>query len=456
MTKVLKLDTINGMHEQLELPTDRYGIVVELVNIKSMFKLDSEVDNVYSTLTAGVLELNSIRYSDTTKVDDSVVIDTTNIEVRAYEVDTTSITNGFAPVDGLKPYVLVVVTDDEFVSNYKMDSITVVDVNGVLKVDIIVNPIYPLTDRIPTEINKVIFKLAFLPFDSFINNNYHIVYDENSLDSILATRMLLSNRGDVTNINIIDINKAKPTDSSTHILVEVDSDGNVSINSSPYMNALDVIKDACEAYNIPFMASDYMLEIDSIIRNEAGFSDIRRILTDVISTEDGKEGFIKNTIPLVLNGGYGKFSTFFKSELLEIAVRKKIAKEILTSAQIAHSDYYTVTIIDSNILIPEIVEAICEKENEQLSEDHVYVIMSNHTEFSTINYFTFNNEVIADLFEKNIEIDFDVVILDDSDFINPVIVDITTALYTNSKDLGDINLVGHVLTPRYCKIEKSL
>ena len=463
MKKLLKLDTIDGMHKQLDLPNGKYGVVVAVVNVQSMYTPQDQLPlEIYPLLKSGAIEINTMYYSDTTEVLESGNghIDI-SVDVMACELDATNLAGiaGVYPAEGLKPYALVAILNEETLHNFKVSKITLVDVNGVLKADVVINPLLPVTDVNVDSIDASIFKLSFIPYTDFINNNYCIAYDTNSLNSILAMNMLLSNRNDISDIDVVDYNELIVGDDD-RVSIMIDSDGNMSIDGSAYTNTLDVIKNMCTVLNIDFTGTELMLEMDSIIRGEAGYSNIKKILTEIISTDDGKAGFIENTIPMVTHGMYKSFTNFFNNELLELTIRKRIAKEILDAAQVVHNDFYTVTIIDSNILVDEIIEVICRRELDNPLEDHIYVINSSHTDYSTINYFSFNNPDILELFVGNLEDDFDVTIDDYID--NPslftsnidTINDLLLSYTINTSTIYDIG--SRVLKPRYCKIEKSL
>lgn len=448
MEKLLILDTINNMHKQLDLPNGKYGVVVAIVNVQSMYTLQDQLPlEIYPLLKSGDIEINTICYSDTTKVLESTDIDF-KINVVSYEIDSANLAAiaGVYPSEGLKPYALIAILDEKTLHNFKVSKITLVEVDGMMKADVVINPLLPITDNNVDDIDASIFKLSFIPYTDFINNNYIIRHDANSLMSILATYMLLSNRDDISDINITDSNQLWVDDCSK-VLIIIDSDGNVSINGSAYTNTLDVIKNMCSVLNIDFTGTELMLEIDSIIRGEDGYGDIKKILLEAISTDDGKAGFIENTIPMVSNGMYKTFTTFFNSELVELNIRKRIAKEILDKAQVAHSDSYTVTIISSNVLIDEIVLAICDREVENPTTEHVYAIISNHTEYTNLISICFNNTELLDNFESNISTDF-------GDIIDmPILVDLAThtadIIGQNTK-LTEYGVRSYILNPMYC------
>lgn len=461
MKKILKLDTTNNMHKQMDLPLGKYGIVVAVVNVQSMYNADSFPVELYENLKAGKVEINSIKYYNAEKVETSVILNNINIEISAYELDKTQLTSveGVIPVDGYKPYALVAIYDDFTLGTYKVNSISMLDVDGVIKADVSVDPVLPIPVDGCDMVDALLFRLSYIPINDYINNNYVIAYDKNSLNSIISTYVLLSNRHDISDVELIDIDDDS-TDVINKTYIVVDTNGDISIDTNPFTNVLDTIKNMCRAFNIQFTATDLMIEIDSIIRGEAGYNDIKKILLEAISTDDGKAGFIENTIPLVSSGMYKTFTNFFSGELMELTIRKRIAKEILDKAQVAHSDYYTVTIIDSNVLIDEIVEAICKRELENPLEDHVYVINTSHTEYSTMNYFSFNNPDVLKLFEDNLECDFDITsndYIDNPNIVTSNIVSITDVIlsYTINSNTT-YNHVLKLLKPRYCKIEESL
>lgn len=451
MNKLLKLDTIDMMHKQLELPSGKYGIVIDIVNVSSMYDTDSFPVELYENLKAGKVEINNIKYYDAEKIETSVVLNNINIEIVAYELDKTELASvaGVIPIDGYKPYALVAIYDDFTLGTYKVNSISILDIDGVLKADILVDPVLPVPVDGCDMVDALLFRLSYIPISDYINNNYVIAYDTNSLNSILATYVLLSNRHDIADINLVDIND-ETTDVIDKTYIVVDTNGSVSIDTNPFMNVLDAIKNMCKVFNIQFDATDLMIEIDSIIRDSSGYENIKKILLEITSTDEGRIGFIENTIPLVSNGMYKTFTTFFNSELVELNIRQSIAKEILDAAQVVHNDFYTVTIIDSNILVDEIIEVICKRELDNPLEDHIYVINSSHTDYSTMKYFSFNNPDILELFVSNLEEDFDITI---DDYVD-------NTLFTFNIDTINTNATYDsgttVLKPRYCKIEKSL
>ena len=181
MTKILKLGTVEEMHKQLELPEGKYGIVVEAINVKSAFNPDHMPTALYKSIQAGKIEINSIRYSDTAKGYLNAFEPHTTIEVVAYEVDNTTLTanTGLIAVADYTPFILVVITDDYILSNYKMDSIELVDIDGVLKADLLVRPLLPVTESTYDVIDALLFKLSYIPFNDYINKNYLIAYDKN-------------------------------------------------------------------------------------------------------------------------------------------------------------------------------------------------------------------------------------------------------------------------------------
>ncbi len=447
MEKLLKLDTTNNMHKQLGLSDDKYGIVVAVVNVQSMYTPQDQLPlEIYPLLKSGDIEINTMYYSDTTEVLESNDI---KISVLSCELDSTNLTAiaGVYPAEGLKPYALIAILDEETLHGFKVSKITLVDVDGVMKADVVINPLLPITDSNVDDIDANIFKLSFIPYTDFINNNYYIRHDTNSLNSILARYMLLSNRNDIDNINISDINDVYMDGITGKVIIIIDSDGSVSINGSAYTNMLDVIKNMCSVLNIDFTGTELMLEIDSIIRGEDGYGDIKKILLEAISTDDGKIGFIENTIPLVATGMYKSFTKFFNSELVELNIRKRIAKEILDAAQVAHSDSYTVTIISSNVLIDEIILAICDREVENPTTEHIYAILANHTEYTDLVSICFNNTELLDNFENNITADFG----DNIDM--PLLLDLANdtaeTIGQNSK-LTDYGVRSYILNPMYC------
>lgn len=448
MTKILKLGTVEEMHKQLELPEGKYGIVVEAINVKSAFNPDHIPTALYKSIQAGKIEINSIRYSDTAKGYLNAFEPHTTIEVVAYEVDNNTLTanTGLIAVADYTPFILVVITDDYILSNYKMDSIELVDIDGVLKADLLVRPLLPVTESTYDVIDALLFKLSYIPFNDYINKNYLIAYDKNSLNSILSMYVLLSNRHDLTNIKLVDINDIID-DESDNTYIVVNTEGDVSVDGSVFVNVLDAIKNMCDVFNIQFIATDMMIEVDSIIRGVAGYDAIKKILIEVISTDDGKAGFIENTIPMVSTGMYKTFTNFFSSELVELTIRKRIAKEILDAAQVAHSDSYTVTIISSNVLLDEIVLAICDREVENPTTEHIYAILSNHTEYTDLVSICFNNTELLDNFENNITADFG----DNIDM--PVLLDLANdtaeTIGQNSK-LTDYGVRSYILNPMYC------
>lgn len=448
MTKILKLGTVEEMHKQLELPEGKYGIIVEAINVKSAFNPDHIPTALYKSIQAGKIEINSIRYSDTAKGYLNAFEPHTTIEVVAYEVDNTTLTanTGLIAVADYTPFILVVITDDYILSNYKMDSIELVDIDGVLKADLLVRPLLPVTESIYDVIDALLFKLSYIPFNDYINKNYLIAYDKNSLNSILSMYVLLSNRHDLTNIKLVDINDIIDDEFDKTYIV-VNTEGDVSIDGSVFVNVLDAIKNMCDVFNIQFIATDMMIEVDSINRGVAGYDAIKKILLEVISTDDGKAGFIENTIPMVSTGMYKTFTNFFSSELVELTIRKRIAKEILDAAQVAHSDSYTVTIISSNVLLDEIVLAICDREVENPTTEHIYAILSNHTEYTDLVSICFNNTELLDNFENNITADFG----DNIDM--PVLLDLANdtaeTIGQNSK-LTDYGVRSYILNPMYC------
>lgn len=383
--KLLKLDTTNDMHKQLDLPDGKYGVVVAVVNVQSMYTPQDQLPlEIYPLLKSGDIEINTMYYSDTTEVSESNDIDI-KISVLSCELDSTNLTAiaGVYPAGGLKPYALIAILDEETLHDFKVSKITLVDVDGVMKADVVINPLLPTTDNNVDDIDVSIFKLSFIPYTDFINNNYYIRHDTNSLNSILARYMLLSNRNDISDINIVDSSDVDMDGITSKVVIIIDSDGNVSINGSAYTNMLDVIKNMCSVLNIDFTGTELMLEIDSIIRGEDGYGDIKKILLEAISTDDGKAGFIENTIPLVATGMYKSFTKFFNSELVELNIRKRIAKEILETSAVAHDDFNTYTIINSNILLEELIECIYIRELENPSEDHIYSIITNNTLYTT-------------------------------------------------------------------------
>ncbi len=445
MKKLLKLDTINEMHKQLELPKDKYGVIVEIVNVNSIYADVNAPKIIYKELKEGIIETNSIRYSDTTEILDGLSIP---LEIKAYELDPDTLrVSGIIAVDDYTPFGLYGIIDAANIDSYKIASISLVEIEGVLKADVIVNPILPTT-KPNVDTNDInLFKLSFIPYTDYVNNNYIIRHDANSLKSILATYMLLSNRSDIDDINITDSNQPW-VDDINKVLIIIDSDGNISIDGSAYTNMLDVIKNMCDMFNIDFTGTELMLEIDSIIRNEKGYENITKILTEVVSTEDGKAGLLNNTIPLVSSGMYRTFTTFYTNELMELNIRKRIAKEILDNAQVAHSDSYTVTIISSNILISEIVEAICNREVENPTIEHVYAIVSNHTEYTKLTSICFNTAGLLNNFENNIDVDFGNIIDTPSNVDLTPTIDIVDKL---SKTDGIIvEVKSHTLKPMYC------
>ena len=448
MTKILKLGTVEEMHKQLELPEGKYGIVVEAINVKSAFNPDHMPTALYKSIQAGKIEINSIRYSDTAKGYLNAFEPHTTIEVVAYEVDNTTLTanTGLIAVADYTPFILVVITDDYILSNYKMDSIELVDIDGVLKADLLVRPLLPVTESTYDVIDALLFKLSYIPFNDYINKNYLIAYDKNSLNSILSMYVLLSNRHDLTNIKLVDINDIIDDEFDKTYIV-VNTEGDVSIDGSVFVNVLDAIKNMCDVFNIQFIATDMMIEVDSINRGVAGYDAIKKILIEVISTDDGKAGFIENTIPMVSTGMYKTFTNFFSSELVELTIRKRIAKEILDAAQVAHSDSYNVTIISSNVLLDEIVLAICDREVENPTTEHIYAILSNHTEYTDLVSICFNNTELLDNFENNITADFG----DNIDM--PVLLDLANdtaeTIGQNSK-LTDYGVRSYILNPMYC------
>ena len=448
MTKILKLGTVEEMHKQLELPEGKYGIVVEAINVRSAFNPDHMPTALYKSIQAGKIEINSIRYSDTAKGYLNAFEPHTTIEVVAYEVDNTTLTanTGLIAVADYTPFILVVITDDYILSNYKMDSIELVDIDGVLKADLLVRPLLPVTESTYDVIDALLFKLSYIPFNDYINKNYLIAYDKNSLNSILSMYVLLSNRHDLTNIKLVDINDIIDDEFDKTYIV-VNTEGDVSIDGSVFVNVLDAIKNMCDVFNIQLIATDMMIEFDCINRGVAGYDAIKKILIEVISTDDGKAGFIENTIPMVSTGMYKTFTNFFSSELVELTIRKRIAKEILDAAQVAHSDSYTVTIISSNVLLDEIVLAICDREVENPTTEHIYAILSNHTEYTDLVSICFNNTELLDNFENNITADF-------GDSIDmPVLLDLANdtaeTIGQNSK-LTDYGVRSYILNPMYC------
>lgn len=449
MKKLLKLDTIDAMHKQLELPNGKYGVVIDIVNVSSMYDPDSFPLELYKNLKAGKIEINTIRYSDGEKIDDSIVIDTTNIEVVAYQLEKTNLASvaGIVPVDGYKPYALVTILDDYNLDTYKVDNISLVTINGVLKADVVISSVLPM-DNIPSDdVNALLFKLSYIPYTDYINNNYCIINNQDSLDSILATYTLLSNRHDIKDITVIDVNTTIPECNDKTIII-IDINGRVSINGADYINMLDMIKNMCKVFNIDFTATDLMNEIDAIIKNDdKQHINIRKLLLDTISTLEGKTGFIENTIPLIATGMYKTFTNFFSNELVELNIKKKLAKEILDKAQIAHSNSYTVTIISSNILIDEIIESIGDRELENSTNEHIYAILSNHTEYTDLISICFNNTELLDVFETNIPDDFGNIIG------IPIIVDLanhTADILRKNTKLTDYGVNSYTLNPMYC------
>lgn len=457
----LKIGTLEDMHKQLNLPEGRYGIVVDAINVRSVFNPDQMPTFLYKSIEAGKVEIHNIRYAD---INDDIIdcdIDSVDFEVMAYEIDNTSLlaNTELIAVPDYTPYILMVITNDSNLSNYKMDIIELVDIGGVLKATLLVRPLLPVATDDCDYIDTLLFKLSYIPYVEYINRNYLIAYDKNSLNSILSTYVLLSNRHSMTDIKLIDINDDIADDFDRTYIV-IDTEGNVSIDNNASVNILDAISNMCRVFNIQFLPTDLMTEIDSINRKVDGYSDITKILLEVISTDTGKAGFIENTIPLVSSGMYKTFTNFFSGELMELTIRKRIAKEILDIAQVAHSDFYTVTIIDSNILLDELVECICINELENPIEDHIYVINTSHTNYSTMAYFNFNNPSILDLFVTNLEYDFDVITddyIDDSSLFTNNIDTINTLLLSHTINTNTVyNIGSRVLKPRYCKIEKSL
>ena len=445
MKKVMKIGTINEMHKQLELPENKYGVIVEIVNVNSIYADVNTPKIVYKELKEGIIEINSIKYSDTTEILDEVSIP---LEIRAYELDPNTLrTSGIIPVDDYTPFGLYGIINAANIDSYKIASISLIEVEGVLKADVLVNPLLP-NAKPNVDTNDInLFKLSFIPYTDYINNNYIIRHDANSLKSILATYMLLSNRSDIDDITLTDSNKVWVDDCSK-VLIIIDSDGNISIDGSAWTNMLDVIKNMCDMFNIDFTGTELMLEIDSIIRNEKGYENITKILTEVVSTEDGKAGLLNNTIPLVSSGMYRTFTTFYTNELMELNIKKRIAKDILDNAQVAHSDSYTVTIISSNILIDEIVEAICDREVENPTSEHVYAIVSNHTEYTDLISICFNTAGLLNNFENNIDVDFGNII------DTPSNVDLTTTIAVvdrlSKTDGIIVEVKSHTLKPMYC------
>lgn len=62
---------------------------------------------------------------------------------------------------------------------------------------------------------------------------------------------------------------------------------------------------------------------------------------------------------------------------MELNIKKRFAKDILNSSVVAHDDLYTYNIINSNILVNEIVECIYDRQVENPVEDHIYNIIIN-------------------------------------------------------------------------------
>lgn len=446
--KVLKLNTIDKMHEQLELPTGKYGVVVEIVNVKSVYNPGEFPVALYKSLQAGPIEINSINYSDTTVVH-ALPASEQYIELFAYELDTTELLPmaGLQAIEGFTPYALVAVVDTDFIKRLKMDSITLVVVDDVLKGDIVVNPLAPIDGIAIDDPMFNIYRLSYIPYIDFINDNYLIYVAKNSLNTELAKYLLLSNRHDVTKVKTIDLEDDYPiagVDGKT--LIVIGEDGMITIDDMSW-SPMDLIKAMCTKFNIQFTASDLMIECDAIINNLDGYQDVKRLLTNIINSDVQNEGFINNTINVVSNGGYKTFTTFFNGELVELNSRKRLARECLDKSQVAHSDSYTITIISSNILIDEIIVSICDRELENPSTEHVYAIISNHTEHTDLISICFNNTELLDMFEGNIAVDFGESI--DIPMVLGLTANVSDVIKQNSK-ITNYSVKSYTLNPMYC------
>ena len=63
MNKLLKLDTIDMMHKQLDLPDGKYGVVVAVVNVQSMYTPQDQLPlEIYPLLKSGAIEINTMYY----------------------------------------------------------------------------------------------------------------------------------------------------------------------------------------------------------------------------------------------------------------------------------------------------------------------------------------------------------------------------------------------------------